>query len=197
MLSGPVVALVSLSWPRQLSPHLSYRPLTASGRGAVAGGVAGKNKWQSHRCATLPCPLHRSAEDNEPLVQEAFTTTRLSRSPESLGYLTSRRVDHRERLETFELGDAKRTLGSRVPNRQREEVPRSEGRMQRLGVHRESGHEHLDGSVVVPVLDKAGRVVKMCRRKRGATTRAPGTPLHLPGPRQGCGAWPLWWGWRR
>jgi hypothetical protein len=37
------------------------------------------------------------------------------------------------------------------------------GRLQRLGILRESGHEHFNGSVVFPVIDLEGNVTQACR----------------------------------
>ena len=50
----------------------------------------------------------------------------------------------------------------------------------------DSGHEHLNGSLVVPILDLAGGVVQMYGRKVTPNLRT-GTPLHLylPGPATG------------
>jgi hypothetical protein len=51
---------------------------------------------------------------------------------------------------------------------------------------RASGHEHLNGSLVVPVFDAEGRVAELYGRKITQGLR-PGTPLHLylPGPHRG------------
>jgi DNA primase len=56
----------------------------------------------------------------------------------------------------------------------------------RLGVIRPSGHEHFNGSLVVPVHDEAGAVVELYGRKVTAKLRK-GTPTHLylPGPHRG------------
>ena len=43
---------------------------------------------------------------------------------------------------------------------------------------RESGHEHFNGSVVIPVFNAAGEVVEMYGRKITPKLRE-GTPLHL------------------
>jgi hypothetical protein len=53
-------------------------------------------------------------------------------------------------------------------------------------VLRKSGHEHLNGSLVVPIFDEHGRVVEMYGRKLRDDLR-PGTPTHLylPGPHAG------------
>ncbi len=55
---------------------------------------------------------------------------------------------------------------------------------------RESGHEHLNGSLVVPIFDEEGRVVEMYGRKVGEKLRK-GTPQHLylPGPHRGVFNW--------
>lgn len=51
---------------------------------------------------------------------------------------------------------------------------------------RESGHEHFNGSVVVPIFDADGQVVEMYGRKITPGLRV-GTPRHLylPGPHRG------------
>ena len=58
--------------------------------------------------------------------------------------------------------------------------------MQKLGILRESGHEHFNGSLVIPVFGRAGEVMEMYGRKITEDLR-PGTPLHLylPGPHRG------------
>jgi hypothetical protein len=58
--------------------------------------------------------------------------------------------------------------------------------LQRLGILRESGHEHFNGSLIIPVLDLEGNVLGMYGRKITPGLRE-GTPLHmyLPGPHRG------------
>ena len=62
-------------------------------------------------------------------------------------------LSHPELVDTFDLGFANRTLGYRLPAKNRRAGADIRGRLQRLGVLRESGHEHLSGSLVVPILD--------------------------------------------
>ena len=50
--------------------------------------------------------------------------------------------------------------------------------MQKIGLYRESGHEHFNGSLIVPVFDEAGNVVEVYGRKLLDNLRA-GTPKHL------------------
>ena len=52
------------------------------------------------------------------------------------------------------------------------------GRLQKLGILRESGHEHFNGSLVIPVITPAGEVAEMYGRKITPKLRE-GTPNHL------------------
>ena len=107
---------------------------------------------------------------------------RLKVSPVAQEYLAKRGLWEPALVERFRLGYADRTLGPALgrdasSNRLRE-------RLMSLGVLREStGHEHLNGSLVVPVVgepDGMGlcEVVEMYGRKVGSRLRV-GTPLHL------------------
>ncbi|MFN9976926.1 MAG: DNA primase, partial [Phycisphaerae bacterium] len=101
--------------------------------------------------AKLEAPVSASADDQEALRQVVdFYHATLKESPEALRYLESRGLTHPEMLERFQLGFANRTLGYRLPDRNRKEGAELRGRLQRLGIIRESGHEHFMGSVVFP-----------------------------------------------
>jgi len=135
----------------------------------------------------LPAPVEATAGDAEALLQVvAYYHATLTESPEALAYLARRKIDDPAALERFSLGYANRTLGLRLPNKNRKAGAELRGRLGRLGVFRESGHEHLAGSVVVPVIDTAGVVTELYGRKIRDDLRA-GTPLHLylPGPHRG------------
>jgi DNA primase catalytic core len=107
--------------------------------------------------------------------------------PKAMTYLRQRCCLHPEAIKTFKLGYANRTLGYRVP------ATTADGktlktRLQRLGILRESGHEHLSGSVVLPILDRHGHTVGMYGRKVTPKLRD-GTPLHLYLPGEHRGIW--------
>ncbi|GAC1541229.1 MAG: hypothetical protein NVS3B12_28670 [Acidimicrobiales bacterium] len=135
----------------------------------------------------LPSPVAADAADVELLAQVVgFYHEALKASPDAMGYLVRRRIDHPEALEHFRLGLSDRTLGYRLPEKNRKEGAELRGRLQALGVLRPSGHEHFAGSLVVPVLDEHGMVTEVYGRKLRDDLR-PGTPLHLylPGPHRG------------
>ena len=89
-------------------------------------------------------------------------------------------------IDHFKLGFANRTLGLRLPDKNRKAGAEIRTRLEKLGVIRESGHEHFNGSLVIPVIDAHGQVTEVYGRKITDNLR-PGTPLHLylPGPHRG------------
>jgi DNA primase len=105
-------------------------------------------------------------------------------SPAAIAYLDKRGLNHREAIEHFQLGYANRTLTYQLPDGKPGRLLRE--RLERLGIFRVSGHEHLNGSLVVPVFDEQGQVVEAYGRKLRDDLRE-GTPLHLylPGPHRG------------
>ncbi len=110
----------------------------------------------------------------------------LKQSPEALAYLARRGLDHAEVIDHFRLGFANRTLGYRLPDMQVKAGAAQRGALQRVGIYRDSGHEHFNGSLVVPVFDAAGGVTEIYGRKINDRLRE-GTPMHLylPGPHRG------------
>ncbi|MGV8042619.1 MAG: CHC2 zinc finger domain-containing protein [Thermoanaerobaculaceae bacterium] len=135
----------------------------------------------------LPPPVAFDAEDHELLAQVvAYYHATLRTSPEALAYLKKRGIDHPGAITTFQLGYADRTLGLRLPGKQRADGQAIRERLQHLGVYRDTGREHLCGSLVIPIFDAAGQVSGMYGRKVRDDLRA-GTAYHLylPGPHRG------------
>ena len=135
----------------------------------------------------LPAPVTLNAGEHELLDQViGYYHETLLASPEALAYLERRGIASRELIEQHRLGFANRTLGLRLPTTQIKTGAEVRSRLQKIGLIRESGHEHFNGSLVVPVFDQAGHVVEVYGRKLLDNLRA-GTPLHLylPGPHRG------------
>jgi DNA primase catalytic core len=97
--------------------------------------------------------------------------------PKAMKYLEQRKCFHPEAVKLFRLGYANRTLGYRVPSTTAE-GKKLKAQLQRIGILRESGHEHLNGSVVFPIFDAVGNVAQIYGRKVTPKLRE-GTPLHL------------------
>ncbi len=135
----------------------------------------------------LPAPISVSADERAALSQViGYYHETLTASPEALAYLEKRGIKSVEAIERFKLGFANRTLGLRLPHKNRKEGALLRGQLQRLGLMRESGHEHFAGSLVIPVFDEAGHVTEVYGRKiRDDLREGTAYHLYLPGPHQG------------
>ena len=109
-------------------------------------------------------------------------------SPDALAYLAARGLNHPELIGRFKLGYANRTLGLRLPVKQNMTGEAIRTRLQKIGIYRESGHEHFNGSLIVPVFDLAGDVTEIYGRKILDNLRK-GTPKHLYLPEAHKGVW--------
>ncbi len=141
------------------------------------------------RVRVLQAPVVADADDQALLNQVIDYYHRcLKTSPEALEYLKVRGIHNIELIETFKLGHANRTLGLRLPEKTRVAGAAIRTRLEKLGIYRESGHEHFSGSLVVPVLDERGGVQGAYGRKIRDNLRK-GTPLHLCLPEPHRGVW--------
>ena len=135
----------------------------------------------------LPAVVDTTASDAELMAEVvAYYEQTLSESPEALAYLEKRGLKHDEAIKHFRLGFANRTLSYRLPSRNQRTGAELRGALERIGIFRDTGHEHLNGSLVIPIFDASGRAVGMYGRKITSHLRK-GTPLHLylPGPHRG------------
>jgi len=109
----------------------------------------------------------------------------LKQSPDALAYLQQRGINNPEVIDHFKLGFSNRSLGYRLPQKNRKAGADIRGRLVTLGIYRDSGHEHFNGSLVIPIVND-GVITEMYGRKICNRLR-PGTPKHLylPGPHKG------------
>ncbi|MFY7905978.1 MAG: CHC2 zinc finger domain-containing protein, partial [Burkholderiaceae bacterium] len=94
----------------------------------------------------------------------------------AVAYLASRGLTHPGLVDAFRLGVGDRSLGLRVGQGwplsagqfSRKTINATRASLQRLGLLRQTGHEHFNGSLVVPLFDEAGvsgNVVEVYGRK--------------------------------
>jgi DNA primase len=165
---------------------VSFRHAVELLREGVPALAADSGAVKHSSVRVLPPPVVLDADDQALLQQVvSYYHERLKRSPEALAYLMSRGLSHPELIDTFKLGLADRTLGLRLPNKQRKDGAEIRDRLEKLGIYRESGHEHFNGSLVVPVFalnqggdGHPGQVCELYGRKIRDDLR-PGTPKHL------------------
>jgi DNA primase len=132
---------------------------------------------------SLPAPVAldpKERADDQALLNQtvSYYHERLLATAEAQQYLAARGLAHPELIAHFKLGVADRTLGLRLPEKTRKAGADIRARLQKIGLMRDSGHEHFNGSLVVPVFDDSGNVVEVYGRKLLDNLRA-GTPKHL------------------
>lgn len=152
-----------------------------------AGKLGLTRRAKSSRIRRLASPLDAGASDGDLLAQVAdYYHAELKEAPEALAYLERRGINSSDAIETFKLGFSNRTLGYRIPEKNRRTGKEIRSQLQRLGVIRPSGHELFRGSIIVPVFDEHGKVVQLHGRKITPDLR-PGTADHtqLPGGTRG------------
>ena len=132
----------------------------------------------------LASPLAADADDQAALRQVLdYYHARLKENPAALAYLKKRGIGA-EAVAFFKIGFVDRTLGLRLPNNQRKEGAALRARLARLGLLRETGHEHLRGRIVFPVIGETGEIGTVYGRAiddGGKHDRH----LFLPGPQRG------------
>ena len=118
-------------------------------------------------------------EDDDALMLQVvnYYHNILKQTPDALDYLKQRGIDNPEIIDHFKLGFANRSLGYRLPDKNRKAGAEVRGRLTQLGIYRESGHEHFNGSLVIPVIND-NVVTEMYGRKTINRLRT-GTPKHL------------------
>ena len=166
---------------------VSFRHAVELLREGISSLAAGSGPVKRGSIRALPAPVDFDA-DEQALLNETvlYYRDRLKATPEAMAYLIERGIRHPEVIDTFKLGFADRTLGLRLPEKNRKAGADIRSRLQKIGILRESGHEHFNGSLVIPIFDEAGNVVEVYGRKIIDRLRV-GTPKHLylPGPHRG------------
>lgn len=143
---------------------------------------------KQHTVRRLETPVKPDAEDTELFAQvvDYYHERLLSTSGTAAReYLKQRGLDDEAALRAFRIGFADRTLGLRLPEKNRKDGKTIRTRLQKIGIIRESGHEHFNGSIVLPIFNAEGQCVEMYGRKIGKVRDRRFRHLYLPGPHAG------------
>jgi len=134
-----------------------------------------------------PILIDPTQEHSDPALLEAVTAfyhQTFLNHPQAMTYLQQRGCFHPEAVTKFRLGYANRTLGYRLPATIASGKA-LKARLQKIGVLRESGHEHLCGCVVVPVWNERHEIAELYGRRITKPIREASDHLYLPGPHAG------------
>ncbi len=158
--------------------------LLKGGGAAVFTGAPTCQPVKKTTVPRLPAPVTADADDQAALRKVLdYYHERLKENPAALAYLKKRGITA-EAVATFRIGFVDRTLGLRLPNNQRKEGAAIRERLTRLGLLRDTGHEHLRGCVVFPVIAENGEIGTVYGRAIDAPTKD-ARHLFLPGPQRG------------
>jgi len=153
--------------------------------GKASALVASTSPTKKTTVPKLPPPVAFDADDQTLMRQVVdYYHERLKQTPAALDYLKRRGIANEEAIATFRLGFVDRTLGLRLPQKNRVEGAALRERLTRLGVLRQSGHEHLRGRIVFPVIAENGEIGTVYGRaidEHGKHERH----LFSPGPQRG------------
>jgi DNA primase len=154
----------------EVGSKMAAQPTAAAPSSLVAAAVS-----------TLPTSVAQDADDQALLAQTIdYYHQRLkdtaTQPGSAVAYLASRGLTHPGLVDAFRLGVADRTLGKAVEQgwpkaaseRTRKGINATRASLQRLGLLRQTGHEHFNGSLVIPLFDEAGhggQVVEAYGRK--------------------------------
>ena len=140
---------------------VSFRHAYELLKGGGAAAFSGAPTCQPMKKATiprLPSPVKPDMDDQAALRQVLdYYHERLRENPPALAYLKKRGIAA-EAIDAFRLGFVDRTLGLRLPHNNRKEGAAIRERLSRLGILRDTGHEHLRGRVVFPVIAESGEI---------------------------------------
>ncbi len=159
--------------------------LLKDGGAAAFTGAPTCQPLKTSRVTRLASPFTPDADDQAALRQVIdYYHARLKENPTALAYLAKRGLTSAEACAAFKIGFADRTLGLRLPHSTRKEGAAIRERLQRLGIYRDTGHEHLRGRIVFPVISETGEIGTVYGRAiddGGKHDRH----LFLPGPQRG------------
>ena len=145
---------------------------------SLAATAANTSPVQKSTVPKLEAPITENIEDQKALQQVInYYHQTLKQSPEALAYLDRRGLNDPELINHFKLGYANRTLGLRLPKGNRKAGKQLREQLQRIGIYRDTGREHFNGSIVFPVLDENNLIGEVYGRKIRDDLRK-GTPKH-------------------
>jgi DNA primase len=109
--------------------------------------------------------LDQAADDAKLLSQVVgYYHGRLKANAAALAFLQKHGVTG-EAVDRLQVGFSDRTIGYAVPDKNRVAGAEIRGRLQQLGILKDTGHETLRGCVTIPVFDAGGAIVSLYGRR--------------------------------
>ncbi len=161
-----------------LSFRHAFEVLATGGKAAFEHSPGAPRKQAT--VPRLPCPIETTAGDSKLLDQVAAYYASRLQAPENQAardYLAARGLDDPALWQRYKIGFADRTLGLRIPAKNRKQGAEIRARLAALGVFRDNGREHLNGCITIPVTNQKGDIVQLYGRR--IDPKAPKENRHL------------------
>jgi len=130
----------------------------------------------------LPDVIDTAAADSKLMRQVVdYYAAALKKTPSTLAFLAKSGVNNGEALDRFHIGFADRTLGYTIPQANRKEGAEVRGRLQRLGLLKETGHETFRGCITIPLFDENSTVTSVYGRRIDFDPRKGRPDVHTSG----------------
>jgi DNA primase len=156
---------------------------------AGSGFVAPAEKRNHSTVPKLEAPLDFAADDAALMRQIVdYYHERLinaATGAPARDYLAKRGLNDEATLKRLKIGFADRSLGLRLPLKNRAAGADIRARLTKLGLYRETGHEHFNGCLIVPIFNEAGEVTEVYGRRLDDGGKSGIKHLYLPGPHVG------------
>ena len=135
----------------------------------------------------LECPLPINGNDQELLLSTVnYYHDRLKQNTDAIEYLEKRGLIHPELIDKFKIGFVDRSLGLRVPPKQGNKTGSTlRDGLERVGILRETGHEHLRGCITFPLMNATGQIVQIYGRRLDNGGKSKQRHFYLPSPLAG------------
>jgi DNA primase catalytic core len=134
----------------------------------------------------LECPLPLTANQQELLISTVnYYHDRLKVNTDALAYLDKRGIVHTEVIDRFKIGFVDRTLGLRVPPKAYKNGSTMREALEEIGILRDTGHEHLRGCIVIPLMTTKGEIVQIYGRRLDNGGKSKQRHFYLPRPLAG------------
>jgi DNA primase catalytic core len=161
-----------------LSFRHAFEVLATGGKAAFEHSPGAPRKQAT--VPRLPCPIETTAGDGKLLDQVADYYASRLQAPENQAardYLAARGLDDPALWQRYKIGFADRTLGLRIPAKNRKQGAEIRARLAAMGVFRDNGREHLNGCITIPVTNQKGDIVQLYGRR--IDPKAPKENRHL------------------
>lgn len=153
-------AIQFVEWHDGVSFRHAFELLSNGGSAAFEASTPAKRTLKTK----LKNPI-TNLEDEQQILQQVVNYYHSRFDKTCLSYLQGRGIGSEKMLKTFKLGFSDRSLGLRIPHGRTVEGESIRKKLVSIGVYRDTGREHLNGCLTVPIKDLQGEITQIYGRR--------------------------------